>query len=81
MTPAQALVVLIFTVVFALIGYRVGVWKGRPSLGALLGMFLGLIGVVIMLCVPKTQEARIKKETQRLAAEQEVHRRMGHLPD
>jgi hypothetical protein len=81
MTPAQALVALISALVFALIGYRLGVWKGRPSLGGLLGMFLGLIGVVIILCVPKTHEARIKKETRRLAAEQEARRRMGHLPD
>ena len=41
-------------------------------------MFTGLIGVVIMLCVPKTQEARIEKETRRLAAEQEARRRMGY---
>ncbi len=33
------------------IGYRLGVWKGRPGLGLVMGL-LGPIGWVVMLVVP-----------------------------
>lgn len=46
--------IAIGAIVCALIGYFMGVsWKGRPWLGAILGFFLGVIGLIIFAIIPK----------------------------
>ena len=44
---------LIMGLVFASIGYSVGGKRGHPGLGAVLGFFLGIIGLLILLVIPK----------------------------
>ncbi len=36
------------------LGYFIGTRKGRPAAGLLLGLFLGLIGIVIIAVIPAT---------------------------
>lgn len=48
--------IFFWVVVATVIGYWVGVGKGRPTEGALLGLFLGWVGVVITAVKPATEE-------------------------
>lgn len=48
--------IFFWVVAATVIGYWVGVGKGRPTEGALLGLFLGWIGVVIEAVRPVTEE-------------------------
>jgi hypothetical protein len=36
---------------FGSLGYRMGTRKRRPLLGTVLGLGLGLVGIIILLCV------------------------------
>jgi hypothetical protein len=80
MTPLIAV-----TIVCAIAGFRIGQHKGRPIAGLLLGLFLAVIGLVILAFVPATAQARARQSAgkqpagkhragraapQRLAAEQ-----------
>jgi hypothetical protein len=61
----------------AIIAVVLGVWKGRVPLSVALGVILGPIGVVIMLCVPVAREAAVRRAQARLEAEAEARRRVG----
>jgi hypothetical protein len=43
--------ILINVVLFGSLGYRMGTRKRRPVLGAVLGVSLGLLGIIILLCM------------------------------
>lgn len=51
--PAFLIPVVIYQVVCAFIGYRMGVARQSPVLGAMLGYFLGVIGLLILLFVKR----------------------------
>jgi hypothetical protein len=59
MSPWQLLVWLVVAVGFGFAGWGIGNGKGRPALGAWLGFLFGLIGVIIIACVPKTQAVKL----------------------
>lgn len=44
-------VFIVLWVVFAAAGYAIGKSKGRASLGFVLGLLLGLIGIIIIACL------------------------------
>ena len=62
MTPWHVLLWLIYIALATLISVRLGHRKGRTGLGWAMGLILGWIGVVVMLCVPKTFDARVRDE-------------------
>ena len=64
MESFQLLVWLVVAVGFGFAGWGIGKGKGRPTLGAWLGFLLGLIGIIIIACIPKT-EAMKQAEAQR----------------
>jgi hypothetical protein len=45
--------------VMGVIGLSIGRYKGRPALGFWLGFLIGLIGVIIVACIPRTQAAKM----------------------
>jgi hypothetical protein len=45
--------------VMGVIGLSIGRYKGRPTLGFCLGFLIGLIGVIIIACIPRTQAAKM----------------------
>ena len=64
MSSVQLLVWLVVAVGFGFAGWGIGKGKGRPTLGAWLGFLLGLIGIIIIACIPKTQAMK-QAEAQR----------------
>jgi hypothetical protein len=72
MTPG---LVLVIAAVCALTGAWIGHHKGQTAAGAWLGALLGVLGVLIIVCVPKTrerkiEEARARQEIEAAAREQ-----------
>jgi uncharacterized protein YcfJ len=61
---------LIFAVMFGIAGYRVGAGRGRPVLGAVLGLALGLIGLGIFMLIPRTAEAQARHDRERAERQQ-----------
>jgi hypothetical protein len=59
MSPWQLLIWLVVAVGFGFAGWGIGKGKGRPALGGWLGFLLGLIGIIIIACVPKTQAEKL----------------------
>jgi hypothetical protein len=66
MEPAQVLVVLIGWALIATAGYHVGKYKGREAAGLALTILLGLIGLVILACLPKTQAVKAAEAQRQL---------------
>jgi hypothetical protein len=50
-------VVLLIWVACGVAGWKIGDMKGRPALGAVLGVLLGLIGLLIIACIPSKHAA------------------------
>jgi hypothetical protein len=44
---------------FGLIGFAIGRYKGRPALGFWLGFLIGLIGLIVIACVPRSQAKKM----------------------
>ena len=58
----------------AWIGYSV---KGRPLTGFLLGVFLGWLGVLILLFLPRTAEKKVQREMRSQAIREETSQGSG----
>ncbi len=41
-------------------GYEIGKHKGLPGLRLILGLFVGVIGVITIACVPRTRKAKVE---------------------
>jgi hypothetical protein len=54
-------VVVVIWLVCAGLGWYIGRTKGREVAGAVLGLLLGLIGLVITACLPETSESRQRR--------------------
>lgn len=59
MEPWQVLIWLVLATAFGFAGWGIGKSKGRPGLGWWLGFLLGIIGVIIIACLPKTRAAEV----------------------
>jgi hypothetical protein len=59
---------IILWVICAGAGMAIGISKGRPVLGLVLGGVLGIIGLVIMAFVPKSRAKRAEEQAE-IAAE------------
>lgn len=78
MAPWQVLIWLIAATVTGLIGWRIGVYKGRPGWGFWLSFLLGLIGIVITACLSRTESAKVKSVAENLRIQQEAQRQAGY---
>jgi hypothetical protein len=78
----MSFVLLLAWAVCAVAGGYMGNARGRMTIGLLLGMFLGVIGLVIILCVPRTHENQVQREADRLRVLAEARRQalMQHWP-
>jgi hypothetical protein len=59
-----------FSALFGVAGYRVGTARGRRVLGAVLGFALGLIGLGIVMLIPRTAEAQARHDRERAGRQQ-----------
>lgn len=66
MEPAQVFVALIGWALIATAGYHVGKAKGRATTGLTLTILLGLIGLLILACLPKTQAVKAAEAQRQL---------------
>jgi hypothetical protein len=66
MEPAQLLVALIGWALIVTAGYHVGKYKGRETAGLILTILLGLVGLVILACLPKTQAVKAAEAQRQL---------------
>src|SRR5271154_1677193 len=66
MEPAQVLVALIGWALIVPAGYHVGKYKGRETAGLTLTILLGLVGLVILACLPKTQAVKAAEAQRQL---------------
>lgn len=64
MTPAGVFVFVIVLAACAFAGYSIGKPKGYAGGGLALGLLLGIIGVIIIACVPKSREAKVREAQQ-----------------
>ena len=73
MTPGA---VFTIAIICALIGIPLGCWKNHWWGGLLVGLLLGPLGLLILLVIPPTPEARVRREQARLRAQEEARRRL-----
>jgi hypothetical protein len=66
MEPAQLLVALIGWALIVTAGYHVGKSKGRQTAGLTLTILLGLIGLLILACLPKTRAVKAAEAQRQL---------------
>jgi hypothetical protein len=78
MTPWQVGVVLVTALITGFIGNLIGKRAGRGNAGFWLGFLLSVIGIAIIALVPSdaSEEAKIRKEADRLRIQQEAQRRL-----
>lgn len=81
MSPWQLMVILVAALITGLIGNLIGKRAGRGNAGFWLGFLLSLIGVAIIAIVAlapsdASEEAKVRKETERLRIQQEAQRRL-----
>src|SRR5580693_1441830 len=82
MEPAQLLVALIGWALIVTAGYHVGKSKGRQTAGLTLTILLGLIGLLILACLPKTQAVKAAEAQRQLPyPPQYPHPPDPHPPD
>jgi outer membrane lipoprotein SlyB len=55
---------------FGVAGYRVGTRRGRRVLGAVLGVALGLLGLGIVMLIPRTAQAQAQYDRERAGRQQ-----------
>ena len=60
------IVALIGWVLIATAGYHIGKSKGREGAGLALTLLLGLLGLVILACLPKTEAVKAAEAQQQL---------------
>jgi hypothetical protein len=77
MTPGAVLVIIVW-LACAWAGTEIGKRKGLAGAGFGLGLLLGVIGVIIIACIPASREAQIKKAQREYEIQAEAARRAGY---
>jgi hypothetical protein len=73
-------VIFVFVIVLAacaFAGYSIGKPKGYAGGGLALGLLLGIIGVIIIACVPTSREAKVREAQRSIEIQAEAARRAG----
>jgi hypothetical protein len=83
MSPWQLFIILIAGTITGLIGWAIGRRAGSGSAGWWLGFLLSLLGIVLIIVIVLTspaarEEAKVRKEADRLRIQQEAQRRAGY---
>jgi hypothetical protein len=83
MSPAQSssLIFLIFLIIWAAIvvaGYHLGKYKGHVAAGIVLTLFLGLLGLLIVALIPRSDAAKIAAAQRDMAIQHEAARMAGY---
>jgi hypothetical protein len=71
-------VVIVIWVASVIVGGAVGKRKGRQGTAELLTIFLGVIGLVIVLSLPKSHEAEVQEAQRQFEIQAEAARRAGY---
>lgn len=74
-----AIIVIVVWLICAGVGAAIGESKGRIVAGALLGLVFGVIGLVIIACLPLTLEKRIENAQDEEYIVREAQRRKSEL--
>jgi hypothetical protein len=61
---------LTFGVIWGICGFKIGKGRGRPGLGAVLGFLIGLVGLLILVIIPRTPKAKARHEAAKAAWQQ-----------
>jgi hypothetical protein len=77
MSPWQVGIWLVAAVIFGLIGQAIGKPKGRAAAGWWLGFLLGIIGVIIIACLPRSREVQVAEAQRQYEIQAEAARRAG----
>ena len=72
MNPIQTFVLLIVLIPALIICVKLGNKKGHATLGWLMGLLLGWIGVIVMLLVSKTHAQEVADAAHRMQIEAEA---------
>lgn len=78
MTPGSAVIVVILWAIFAWAGWTVGKYKGYAGGGLALGLLLGVIGLIIIACIPQSREAKVAAAQRQYEVQAEAARRAGY---
>ena len=78
MSSGQVVVLLVVALFCGAIARRIGKRKGRERQGLLLGLFLSVIGIVIIACLSPTDEARAADAQKQYEMHAEVASRAGY---
>jgi hypothetical protein len=69
MTPGELLVAVVIALACAFAGQAIGKSKGYPGAGFAIGLLLGVLGVVIVALLPKTEAAKAAEARRRYEAQ------------
>jgi hypothetical protein len=79
MSPGGVLIYVIVALICGFIADAIG--KSKHRKGAFwLGLLLGVIGIVIIACMPRSREGEIAEAQRQLEIQQEAARRAGYPP-
>lgn len=72
--------VVIVWIISAIVGWKIGVYKGNAVAGLVFGLVLGVLGVVIIALIPQSDQARVGRAERRMRVEREAPCRLGQEP-
>ena len=77
MTPGLTLLILTW-VGCVVAGYFLGKYKGQVEAGLILTILLGLLGLVIVACLPRSRQAKVAAAQRQYEIQAEAARRAGY---
>ena len=77
MSPGELVLILVVALACAFGADRIGKYKGY-GWGFPMGLLLGVIGVIIMACLPRTEEAKVAAAQKQYEIQAEAARRAGY---
>jgi hypothetical protein len=66
--------ILVIWLIVAAASTAIGSAKGRGGTGMALGVFLGLLGLIIIACMSATYEVQVEREAQQIRARADAER-------
>ena len=73
-----SVIAVILWAVFAWAGWAIGKYKGYAGRGFALGLLLGLIGLIIIACIPRSRKAKVAAAQRQYDVQAEAARRAGY---